>query len=117
LAGEKAKFELAQGEVILETGTIRLKNGIVRGANVGATAEGIVLSSTGQMDLRGTFMPARGLNRIVGAIPLLGLLLGSGSKAGLIGITYQLAGDAKNPKVFVNPISMIAPGVFRQVFE
>ncbi len=117
LAGAKAKFELAQGDVVLDSGTIRLQNGIVRGANVGATAEGVVLSATGKMDLRGTFMPARGLNRIVGSIPILGLLLGSGNKAGLIGITYQLAGDAKNPKVFVNPISMIAPGVFRQIFE
>jgi Protein of unknown function/AsmA-like C-terminal region len=117
LAGEKARFELAQGDVILESGTIRLKNGIVRGANVGATAEGTVLSASGKMDLRGTFMPARGLNRIVGAIPILGLLLGSGRKAGLIGITYQLAGDAKNPKVFVNPISLITPGIFRQIFE
>ena len=117
LAGEKASFELAQGDLTLEGGTIRLKRGIVRGPNVGATAEGIVLSATGQMDLRGTFMPARGLNRIVGAIPILGLFLGSGSKAGLIGITYRLAGDAKNPKVFVNPISLIAPGVFRQIFE
>jgi hypothetical protein len=117
LAGEKARFELAEGDVNLEGGTIRLKNGIVRGANVGATAEGVVLSATGQMDLRGTFMPARGLNRIVGAIPLLGLFLGSGSKAGLIGITYQLAGDAKSPKVYVNPISIIAPGIFRQIFE
>ncbi|MGL4404396.1 MAG: AsmA-like C-terminal region-containing protein, partial [Notoacmeibacter sp.] len=117
LAGKQAKFELAQGSIQLDRGTIRLSNGIVRGANVGATAEGVVLSAKGQMDLRGTFMPARGLNRIVGAIPILGLLLGSGNKAGLIGITYQLAGDAKNPKVFVNPISMIAPGVFRQIFE
>ncbi len=117
LAGSQAKFELAQGDVVLDKGTISLKRGIVRGANVGATAEGIVLSSSGKMDLRGTFMPARGLNRIVGAIPILGLFLGSGSKAGLIGITYQLAGDAKNPKVFVNPISLITPGIFRQIFE
>ena len=117
LGNEKAAFELAQGEVVLDRGTIKLDRGILRGKNVGATAEGIVLSAAGQMDLRGTFMPARGLNRIVGAIPLLGIFLGSGNKAGLIGITYQLAGDAKNPKVFVNPISMIAPGVFRQIFE
>jgi hypothetical protein len=117
LAGDRAKFELAQGEITLNRGTISLKSGVVRGANVGATAEGVVLSANGQMDLRGTFMPARGLNRIVGAIPILGLLLGSGSKTGLIGITYQLAGDAKNPKVFVNPISLIAPGIFRQIFE
>ncbi|NJR13866.1 MAG: hypothetical protein HC779_06395, partial [Phyllobacteriaceae bacterium] len=45
----------------------------------------------GRMDLRGTFMPARGLNRIVGAIPFLGALMGSGNRAGLIGVTYQLS--------------------------
>jgi hypothetical protein len=117
LAGERSSFDLAQGDLTIGGGSISLKNGVIRGPNVGASIEGVVIDARGRMDLRGTFMPARGLNRIVGAIPLLGLLMGSGSRAGLIGITYQISGEARSPRVFVNPISIITPGVFRQIFE
>jgi hypothetical protein len=67
--------------------------------------------------MTGTFMPAYGLNRIFGEIPLLGQLLGNGEERGLIGITFRLSGKAKKPQLSVNPISLIAPGIFRQIFE
>ena len=69
------------------------------------------------MPITGTFMPAYGLNRLFGEIPLLGQLLGNGRDRGLIGITYKVAGNAKSPQVQVNPISVIAPGIFRSIFE
>ena len=59
----------------------------------------------------------RRLNRIFGEIPLLGLFLGNGDERGLIGITFKLSGKAKTPQLTVNPISVIAPGIFRQIFE
>ena len=62
-------------------------------------------------------MPAYGLNRIFGEIPVLGLVLGNGRDRGLIGLTYKLTGDAKDPSVQVNPISVVAPGIFRSIFE
>ena len=66
---------------------------------------------------KGTFLPAYGLNNFASKIPILGLALGGGTKSGLIGVTYRLAGKAKNPQLFVNPMSLIAPGIFRQIFE
>jgi hypothetical protein len=62
-------------------------------------------------------MPAYGLNRIFGEIPIIGVLLGNGRDGGLIGVTFKLEGDADSPAVQINPLSVIAPGIFRSIFE
>ena len=67
--------------------------------------------------MTGTFMPAYGLNRIFGEIPLLGIFLGNGRDRGLIGVTFRLAGEANDPDLQINPLSVIAPGIFRSIFE
>ena len=43
--------------------------------------------------------------------------LTNGRDKGLLGITFSLEGDAKEPNLHVNPMSLIAPGIFRQIFE
>ncbi len=48
---------------------------------------------------------------------LIGVLLGNGRDRGLIGVTFKLEGKASKPQLQVNPLSVIAPGIFRQIFE
>jgi hypothetical protein len=48
---------------------------------------------------------------------LLGELLSSRSGEGLFGITFAVKGSNSQPDVLVNPISVLAPGFFRQLFE
>ena len=69
------------------------------------------------MELSGTFLPAIGLSRAIGYIPLVGEILGNGRESGLIGVTYRLKGSARNPEIEINPVSVVAPGIFRKVFE
>jgi len=57
------------------------------------------------------------LNRIFGEIPIIGQILGNGRDRGLIGITFRVVGPFDQPRLEVNPISAIAPGIFRQIFE
>ncbi len=77
----------------------------------------MLYDARGRMDMTGTFMPAYGLNRIFGELPLVGVLLGNGRDRGLIGVTYKLEGDAKSPRLQINPLSVMAPGIFRSIFE
>jgi len=35
----------------------------------------------------------------------------------LIGVTYEIVGSPGKPELRVNPISAMAPGVFRKIFE
>ena len=88
-----------------------------RGPLIGTTFQGTVYDPEGRNDMTGTFMPAYGLNRLFGELPLVGELLGNGRDRGLIGVTFKLDGLAKSPRLQVNPLSIVAPGIFRQIFE
>ena len=35
----------------------------------------------------------------------------------VVGITFAIQGKLDDPNVLVNPISVVAPGIFRQIFE
>jgi hypothetical protein len=48
---------------------------------------------------------------------VIGTLLGNGRDRGLLGITFKVTGSIDKPQLTVNPLSLIAPGVFRQIFE
>ncbi|WP_250958766.1 DUF3971 domain-containing protein [Rhizobium sp. CG5] len=111
------KFQRAFARVIYADGALRTENGVVRGHQVGATFQGTVRDGAGNMDMTGTFMPAYGLNRLFAELPVIGILLGNGRDRGLLGITFKLTGPTETPKLAINPLSIIAPGVFRQIFE
>ncbi|MGW9230385.1 YhdP family protein [Pseudorhizobium sp. NPDC055634] len=112
-----AKFQRGFARIVYRGNVLSVENGIVRGEQIGATFQGVVRDAAGNADLTGTFMPAYGLNRIFGELPIIGAILGNGRDRGLIGITFKLEGPFANPRLTVNPLSIIAPGIFRQIFE
>lgn len=114
-----SRVDFERGYALVEKGEgyVKLAKGVVRGPLIGSTFQGTLYDGQGNMAMTGTFMPAYGLNRLFAELPILGALLGNGRDRGLIGITYKLSGDAKKPHVTVNPISVIAPGIFRSIFE
>ncbi|TKT79214.1 DUF3971 domain-containing protein [Aquamicrobium sp. LC103] len=113
----RVQFERGFSVVEKGTGYLNLDRGVLRGPLIGATFQGSLYDRSGNMAMTGTFMPAYGLNRIFGEIPLIGQILGNGRDRGLIGITFRLAGKAGEPDLQINPLSVIAPGIFRSVFE
>jgi hypothetical protein len=110
-------FSRMRAEFTRQTGQLSIRDGIVAGPTMGATIEGRIDYNSNLVRMRGTFLPAYGLNNIFGQIPIFGLFLGGGSNEGLIGITYEVVGTPSTPTLRVNPISALAPGVFRKVFE
>ncbi|HUB86045.1 MAG TPA: AsmA-like C-terminal domain-containing protein [Rhizomicrobium sp.] len=87
------------------------------GPAVGFTADGYVDRAGNQIALKGTLAPAYGLNSILGNIPLLGDVLVSKKGEGVFGMTYSATGNADQPNISVNPLSALAPGIFRRIFE
>lgn len=96
-------------------GKMAVRDGVVRGPVVGATVEGQVDYAKNDVHLRGTFVPFYGLNNMfgLGQIPIVGLFLG-GSNEGLVGITYEARGPPSAPRISVNPVTAIAPGLLRK---
>ncbi|WP_051614886.1 DUF3971 domain-containing protein [Phyllobacterium sp. UNC302MFCol5.2] len=113
----RVTFDRGFSQIEKGSNYINLANGVIRGPTIGTTFQGVLSDPAGNMNLTGTFMPAYGINRIFGELPILGMFLGNGRDRGLIGITYRLQGPLKQPQIIVNPISVIAPGIFRSIFE
>lgn len=113
----EAQFEVANARLVSGNGELLVSEGVVRGPQIGASFQGKVHDPKGLVDLTGTFMPAYGVNRLFSELPIIGALLGNGRDRGLIGITFRLTGKTSSPLLQVNPLSVIAPGVFRSIFE
>jgi hypothetical protein len=94
-----------------------IKEGVLRGVQIGATMDGLIDYAASDVRLRGTFVPLYGLNNMFGQIPIVGVFLGGGSNEGLLGLTYEVVGSPGAPVLRVNPISAVAPGLLRKFFE
>ena len=96
---------------------IRIGDSLLKGIELGAAAEGLIRKADGALDITGTIIPAYGLNAALGNIPLFGQILTGGKGQGIFGLTFALGGSIANPKIQVNPLSAIAPGILRKFFE
>lgn len=114
---KRVRFLEAKAQIEKSDGFLSLKEGVLTGAEIGFTFDGILFDPENRMDLKGTFLPALAISRAIGLIPIVGQIFGNGRDTGLIGITFRMSGPSKNPKLEINPISVVAPGVFRKVFE
>jgi hypothetical protein len=110
-------FSALRAEFTRQSGQLTIRDGVVKGPAIGATIEGSIDSITNQVRMSGTFVPMYGLNNMFGQIPVLGLFLGNGNNEGLIGVTYEVVGTPAQPVMRVNPISAMAPGLLRKIFE
>jgi len=84
---------------------------------VGVSADGYIDRPKNLVALKGSMVPAYGLNSVLSNIPLLGDILASKKGEGIIGITYSATGNADEPKISVNPLSVLTPGILRRIFE
>jgi hypothetical protein len=98
-------------------GVLAVQDARATGPAIGISAEGYIDRPKNEIALKGTLVPLFGINSVLGIIPLLGDLLVSKPGEGIIGMTYTVAGNADEPKVSVNPLSMVTPGILRRIFE
>jgi uncharacterized protein DUF3971/AsmA-like protein len=100
-----------------KNGVLAINDARASGPAIGVSAEGYIDRPKNDIELKGTLVPLFGLNSVLGVIPLLGDLLVSKPGEGIIGMTYSVSGDADEPKISINPLSMVAPGILRRIFE
>jgi hypothetical protein len=110
-------FDRASVRFSQRDGVINVAEAVAKGKSVGATATGQIDLNNSRVSLSGTYIPAFGLNNLVGRIPILGAIAGAGSNEGLVGITFRIVGAIEDPILQINPLSAVAPGIFRKIFE
>jgi Protein of unknown function len=113
-AAGSVEFTEMHADFTRTPGRVSVRDGVVRGPVVGVTMEGQIDYVHNDVHLRGTFVPFYGINNMFGQIPIVGIFLGGGSNEGLLGITYEAVGPPGSPRVLVNPVTAITPGLLRK---
>ena len=114
---QRIAFNQLRAPFSVGAGKFRLKDAYMNGPMLGATMRGTVDFKAQTVDLGGTYVPLYGLNSALGAIPILGRVLVGRQGEGVVGITFAVKGKLDEPSVLVNPMSVMTPGIFRQIFE
>ena len=117
LGGEGISFLEVTGAFTAQRGKVSTELLRAYGPAIGLTSKGFVDFDEDVVDLEGTVVPAYTVNRVLGAIPLLGDILTGGEGEGLFAVTYAIDGPLENVEVSVNPLSVLAPGFLRNLFD
>lgn len=94
-----------------------IKKSYLRGPVLGASVSGKMDYRLRRVNLGGSYIPLQGLNSALCGIPLLGEIITGPKCEGVLGITFAVQGSMASPQVIVNPLSMVAPGIFRDIFQ
>jgi len=115
LTGDGLEFSRAETRFAYTGETVSIEDFAASGGALGITADGTVDLGAERLDIAGTIVPIYGLSQVIGAIPLLGDVL-TGGGDGVFAFTYSATGPLDDPRVGVNPISVLAPGFLRTLF-
>ena len=109
LNGQGLVFNIAEGEFLLTPQAVEVRRASATGASLGVSMAGRYLSGAGVLDMEGVVSPVYLLNGIGAVLTKRG--------EGLFGFNYTLRGTADDPEVGVNPLSILTPGMFRDLFR
>jgi hypothetical protein len=109
LNGSGLHFSEVDADFLLTPQQVVLRSGSAVGASLGVSLDGYYDLTRKQMDFQGVFSPIYMFNGIGSLLTRKG--------EGLIGFTYQLQGPPDNPRVQLNPLSALAPGMLREIFR
>ena len=109
---ERITFDKLKVPFLIGDGQFVLGSSYITGPSFGAHLNGQVNFETKKLDLGGTFIPLHAINK-----DLLSNFLGPVIGKGFLGITFTIRGSMDSPETNVNPISMVTPGIFRDIFS
>ena len=119
LNGNGLSFTKIEGTFVYKGDKLTLKNGIAVGPSLGLTMNGFERYGKKEnvVDVNGLVSPVYIINGVVKAIPLIGKVFGGEKGEGVFGVSYKVQGNSSNPRVLVNPLSILTPGAFRKIFS
>ncbi len=112
--GNNLSFRSAKVDFTHRVDRVQINDAVITGDNIGGSGKGFIYTDSKQYDLVGTVIPMFGINNAFGK--LFGPL-GGGPAGGLFGVTFQVKGPLDKPDFRINPMSALAPGAFRSLFE
>lgn len=118
LNGDGIGFSALDAQMTYANDRLQFTEGRMAGPSLGLTGSGSYDIRADNLDIDGVVAPSPLLNlSMLGSIPVIGDLLVSRRGEGVFGMTYSINGQAAEPRVGVNPVSALTPGILRRIFE
>ena len=109
LNGSGLMFTEADVEFRLTPDAVEVTRGSAIGASLGVSMAGVYQNGSKKLSLQGVISPIYLLNGIGAFLTRRG--------EGLFGFNYKIGGTADDPRISVNPLSILTPGMFRDLFR
>ncbi len=116
LRGPGLGFERAVVPFRWERQVLHVESARAYSASLGLTAKGDIDLATRRADITGTIVPAYFFNTLLGRLPLVGHLFSPEKGGGVFAARYSVKGPLGDPKVGINPLSVLTPGFLRGIF-
>jgi len=117
LAVEGIPFQEIDAKFRMSPQAIDLHSASAVGASMGITMAGLYDFERSRMDMLGVITPIYALNGLLEQSKIFGGMFGAKKGEGLFSFNYTLKGSVDDPKVGVNPLSILTPGLFREIFK
>jgi hypothetical protein len=118
LNGDGIGFTALDAQMTYANDRLIFTQGRMAGPSLGLTGAGAYNLERDDLDVDGVIAPSPRLNlSMLGNVPVIGDLLISRRGEGVFGMTYSINGPAAAPRVGVNPVSALTPGILRRIFE
>lgn len=109
LNGPGIQFNDVEADFVLTPDRVVVTRSSAVGPSIGISLDGTYYTASEKMEMQGVVSPIYLLNGIGQIFTRRG--------EGLFGFNFRLVGTAKDPKVRVNPLSILTPGMFREIFR
>lgn len=109
LGGSGLAFSEVSGNFLLTPEALQISKGAAVGPSMGISLAGLYTFGTNKLKMQGVISPIYMVNAVGSVLTRRG--------EGLFGFNYRLRGTADDPKVNVNPLSILTPGMFREIFR
>lgn len=111
LTGAGIVFSGTEADFVIRPDDIVIEQASAVGPSMAISAQGVYRQASKSLDFDGVISPIYIVNGLFGA------LFSPRRNEGLVGISYRLRGTSEAPQIQVNPLSILTPGVFREIFR
>ncbi|MEM1384097.1 MAG: AsmA-like C-terminal region-containing protein [Pseudomonadota bacterium] len=108
----RVDIPFAYGDGVLTLGT-----SVATSPALALKVDGTVDEDAGTLDLAGVISPAYAVTGALDNVPVLGRILSGGEGEGIFAMTFQVTGKLADPTIRVNPLSLLTPGLLRNLFS
>ena len=109
MAGQGIVFDEVRADFRIDPDRVTLKSSSAVGVGLGLSLDGVYRIGDGTVDMQGVLSPFYLVNAVGEVLTRRG--------EGLLGFTFRLTGPLAGFDVAVNPLSVLTPGMFRDIFR